>query len=203
MLHTVAYLELRPQTLAPALKCVERWLSREGRVGALHACWYSNLGPANRIMVWRGFDGEEVLIEEQHRLARSDDPFGAADYLAGLSSDVFREIDFVGPPSHAVRGPLFEVRDYVLRPDGLARLFELWRAGLPARLALAPWVTALYSLAGATPRVLHMYPWESLTQRNAIRDGATAVNWPPRDAPMQINLQEATIYLASAVSPIQ
>jgi hypothetical protein len=203
MFHAIAYLDLRPQTLVPALKGVERWLRDEDRAGTLHACWYSNLGPVNRVLVWHGFDGEEDLIQQQIRLAGSDNPYGVADYLAGLSSNIFRQIDFVGPPSHDVRGPLFEVRDYVLKPDGLARLFELWRAGLPARLALAPWVTALYSLSGATPRVLHIYPWDSLAQRNAVRDGAAAVHWPPRDAPKQIDRQEATIYLASAVSPIQ
>jgi len=203
MLHAVTYIELRPQTVAAALKGVQRWLRGEGRAGTLHACWYSNLGPANRILVWRGFDGEEALIDEQFRLAGSNDPFGAADYIAGLSNNIFREIDFVGPPSHDVRGPLFEVRDYLLKPDGLERLFALWRGGLPARLALAPWVTALYALSGAVPRVLHIYPWQSLAHRNSIRDGAAAVDWPPRDAPRQIDRQEATIYLASAISPIQ
>jgi hypothetical protein len=203
MIHVVTYLELRPRTTAPALKGVERWLRGDGKAGTLHACWYSNLGPANRILVWRGFDDAEALVQEQLRHAGSSDSYGAADYLAGLSSNIFHEIDFVGPPSPDVRGPLFEVRDYVLRFDGLDRLFDLWRPALPGRLALAPWVTALYSLTGAAPRVLHIYPWASLAQRDAVRDGARAVGWPPLDAPKQIERQESTIYLASADSPIQ
>ena len=203
MIHVVTYLDLRPQTIAPALKGVERWLRGEGKRGTLHACWYSNLGATNRILVWRGFDDSDALVQEQLRLVSGADPFGAGEYIAGLSSNIFHEIDFVGPPSHEVRGPLFEVRDYVLRFDGLDRLFDLWRPALPARLALAPWVTALYSLTGAAPRVLHIYPWASLAQRNAVRDGAQAVGWPPPDAPKQIERQESTIYLASATSPLQ
>lgn len=203
MIHAVTYLNLRPQTTAAALKGVERWLCKEGKAGTLHACWSSNLGPVNRIMVWRGFDGEEELIREQFRLARSADPYGVSDYLAGLTSNIFNEIEFVGPPSHDTSGSLFEVRDYVLRLEGLSRLFDLWRAGLPARLALAPWLTALYSLSGPLPRILHIYPWASLEQRSSIRDGAQAVGWPPRDAPKLVERQEATIYLASVISPIQ
>jgi hypothetical protein len=203
MLHVVTYLDLRPQTIAPALKGVERWLRGEGKAGMLHACWYANLGSTNRILVWRSFGDSDVLMQEQLRQVRSADPFGAGDYTAGLSSNIFHEIDFVGPPSHEVRGPLFEVRDYVLRFDGLTRLFDLWRPALPARLALAPWVTALYALTGPSPRVLHIYPWASLAQRNAVRDGAQAVGWPPPDAPKQIERQESTIYLAAAGSPVQ
>lgn len=203
MIHVVTYLDLHPQTTAPALKGVERWLRHEGKGGTLYACWYANLGPANRILVWRGFEGADALVQEQLGQVRSSDPYGVSDYLVNLSSNIFHEIDFVGPPSYNVRGPLFEVRDYVLKLDGLDRLFDLWRPALPARLALAPWLTALYSLTGAAPRVLHIYPWASLAERNVVRDGAQPVGWPPPGAPKQIERQESTIYLASAASPIQ
>ena len=202
MIHTVTYLNLRPQTTAAALKGVERWLRGEGRDGRLFACWYSKLGQVNRILVWHGFETEAELMRRQIALARSPDPYGAAEYLVGLSSNVFHEIDFIGTASVDARGPLFEVRDYVMRLDGLTNLLDLWRAGLPARLNVAPWVTAMYSLTGAAPRVLHIYPWASLEQRSDVRDRAQSVGWPPRDAPKHIGRQEATIYLASALSPL-
>lgn len=203
MLHAITYLELRPQTLAPALDGVERWLGGEGRDGTLIACWYASLGPANRVLVWRGFDDHDGLIDAQLRVAASADPYGVGEHLAGLDSNVFHEIDFVGPPARDVEGPLFEVRDYVLKLDRLPRLLDLWRDALPARLALAPWMTALFALSGAAPRVLHIYPWPNLERRNAIRDSARSVGWPPPEAPQQIDWQESTIYRAAACSPVQ
>jgi hypothetical protein len=98
---------------------------------------------------------------------------------------------------------LFEVRDYVTKPDGLGSLLELWRPALPARLQLAPWVTAMYALSGKAPRLLHIYPWASLEQRAATRDAVRAIGWPPPGAPGQILDQETTIYLAAAFSPLQ
>jgi hypothetical protein len=201
MIHSVAYLDLQPQTAAAALKGVERWLRSES-VGTLYACWYSSLGPLSRIMIWRGFETPDDATREAINLAKSINPYGAGEFLAGVSSNIFHEIDFAGPLTLGKRGPLFEVRDYVMNLDGLSTLMDLWRPTLPARLKIAPWVTAMYALTGTTPRVLHIYPWVSLDHRSAVRDAAATIGWPPRGAPAQISSQTATIYLASALSPL-
>jgi NIPSNAP protein len=202
MIDDIVIADLKAGAAEAALGRLERWLKGSSAADALYACWYSTIGPANRIFLWRGFSNEESLDRERTTLAMSADPYGLGDVLTNVSANTFRRIAFHSDFTTDIRGPLFEVRDYLLRPDTLSHLFDLWRPNLPARLALAPWVTAMYALTGPAPRVLHIYPWQSLEQRNAVRDGAQKVGWPPRDAPAQIATQLATIYLPAGFSPL-
>jgi hypothetical protein len=201
--QAVSYLGLRPQTTTAALGAIERWLAREEDSGTLKACWHSRLGVGDRILLWRSFENADQFDDAMLRLSTSSDPFGTGEHLDSLGTNAFRTVPFAGPISAAVRGPLFEVRDYTMKPDGLGNLLALWRPLLPARLQLAPWVTAMYALSGKAPRVLHIYPWASLDERARTRDAAQAVGWPPAGAPAQILVQETTIYLAAPFSPVQ
>lgn len=200
--HRVAYLDLAPQTMAAALAGIGQWLREEGSPGTLRACWHSVVGPLDRILLWHSFADASSFDAAGLALAGSRNPFGVADVLRGLSINGFRKVPFAGEIPERSDGPLFEVRDYVLKPDGLSTMMELWRPLLPARLALAPWITAMYGLTGEAPRMLHIYPWRDLGERMAIRDGAQAVGWPPTDAPRQILEQNAAIYRAAAFSPL-
>ncbi|RDJ26947.1 NIPSNAP family protein [Bosea caraganae] len=201
-LHWVAYLDLKPQMTAAALAGIGQWLQGDGSAGRLRACWYSVLGPAHRILLWRSFDGAAALDAAGLELACSDNPYGVGDCLVRLSGNAFRKVPFAGDLPETSAGPFFELRDYTLKLDGLDKLMELWRPLLPARLSLAPWVTAMYALTGTAPRMLHIYPWTSLEQRTEIRDGAAAIGWPPAEAPRQILHQDVTIYRAAEFSPL-
>lgn len=201
-MHWVAYLDLKPQMTQAALAGIGQWLRDKRQDGRLRACWYSVMGPAHRILLWRSFPNAAALDAAALELARSADPYGVGGCLTGLSGNAFRRVPFAGDVPETSAGPFFELRDYTLKPDGLGRLMELWRPLLEARLRLAPWVTAMYALTGTAPRMLHIYPWSSLEQRAEIRDGAAAVGWPPTEAPRQILNQEATIYRAAEFSPL-
>src|ERR1019366_10422512 len=116
--------------------------------------------------------------------------------------DSFLCCPFVDAPSTEVRGRLFEIRDYLMKPGGLMPLLDLWRLLLPARLQLSPLFAALYAVSGPVPRLLHIYPWPSLEERARVRNGARDIGWPPPGAPQHILTQEATIYLPAAFSPV-
>lgn len=199
-LYDVTVLRVRPGGTPAALASLESTLARNA---SLCACWYSELGPVNRVLLLRRFaDPGALHASREHAMAQSD-PFRLGELLAGWSSDAFLHCPGVPELSTAVRGPWFEVRDYELTPGGLAPLLDLWRPALPARLALAPMLTALYAVSGRMPRFLHLYPWASLEERSRVRGAARGAGWPPAGAHVHVAAQETTIYQAAAFSPLR
>ena len=97
-----------------------------------------------------------------------------------MELDAYAPLDFVPPVETGARGPFYEVRTYVTRPNGLVPTIEAWREQLPARCALSPLLIAMHTLDGPT-RFTHIWPYPSMDQRGSIR--STAIErgiWPPR-----------------------
>jgi hypothetical protein len=62
----------------------------------------------------------------------------------------------------------------------------------------------MYSLDGAMPRFVHIWPYPSLDERQRLRSEAVKMGiWPPPSGPDQLLAQQADIYLAAAFSPIR
>ena len=201
--YDVTILRMRPGTTAAALAGVERWLGEHRQAATLYACWYSELGPVNRILLLRGFADVPALQEHREAVLAQSDPFGVREHLVDFASDAFRHCPGVPELTTDAHGPWFEVRDYDLVPGGLAPLLDLWRPALPARLALAPMLTALYAVSGRMPRFLPLYPWRSHEERLDVRIAARGAGWPPAGAHRHVAAQETTIYQAAAFSPIR
>jgi hypothetical protein len=198
VIYDVTVLRVRPGSTPAALAALER---RHAGDASLLACWYSELGPVGRILLLRVQADAAALHALREATVADPDPFGLGDHLAGFSSDAFLRRPGVPEMTAGARGPWFEVRDYDLAPGGLLPLLDLWRPALPARLAIAPMLTALYAVSGRMPRFLHLYPWPSLEERARVRHAARAVGWPPAGAHRHIVAQETTIYQAAPFSP--
>lgn len=201
MIYDVMHVRGRPGTTPVVLQALERWLAAQSE-GKLVACWYSELGPVNRVLLLRTYDDVGALHAHRERAMAETNPYGIAEHATGIESDAFAQCAGVPAPASGTQGPWFEVRDYRMHMNGLAPLLELWRPVLPARLALAPVVTAMYALSGRMPRLLHIYPWPSLEERARVRGAARGVGWPPAGVHAHIAEQETTVYLAAPFSPL-
>ncbi|MGQ0676942.1 MAG: NIPSNAP family protein [Rhodospirillales bacterium] len=200
----VTVVALRPGTNAAALKRLGETLAAPGARGRLLACWYSDIGALNQIMVVRGFASERALSEDRKALALGGDPFGLGDIMAACDSDRFVPFDFVPPMRPGKVGPVFEVRTYLTKPDGLAGTVEIWRKHLPARLKLSPILTAMHALGGATPRFMHVWPYPDMNARQAIRAEAVKQGvWPPPGGAGRLQTMRSDIYFAADFSPIR
>jgi hypothetical protein len=103
-----------------------------------------------------------------------------------------------------VFGPCYEVRTYLLRPDGLTPTVELWRKAVPGRSTVSPVLAAMTSVTGAVTRFMHIWPYKSFDERARLRDKAVADGvWPPPGGPGYLLSQQVDIYLPAGFSPMK
>jgi NIPSNAP len=204
MRYDVTTLVLQPGTTPKALPRLEQWLRETRLRGKLLACWFSELGALNQILLIREYDNEPEIFVDRELIVRGANPYGVTDMVSAVSSDTYVPFPFMPPMPIGAMGPFFEVRTYALRTAGLAKTIELWQAAVPNRAKLSPLLAAMYSLSGALPRFVHIWPYTSLDQRQSLRSEAVRTGvWPPPGGPDQLLAQQADIFLAAAFSPIR
>jgi len=204
MHYDVTILTVRPGTTPKALPRVEQWLRETQSAGELLACWFTELGALNLIMLIRAYTNEAAVSTDRDAVARSRKPYGIADLTVAASSDSYKPFPFIASMQAGSIGPVFEVRTYVLKPDGLAPTIDLWKTAVPNRAKLSPLLSAMYSLGGGMPRFMHIWPYKSLDERQRIRGEAVKIGvWPPPGGPDYLLSQQADIFFAAPFSPIR
>jgi hypothetical protein len=203
MHYDVTILSVLPGTTPKALPQLNQWLSNTRLGGKLLACWFSELGALNQILLIHEYDSEPAIAVDRDAIVRSGNPYGVADMITAASSDTYASFPFLPPMQARSAGPFFEVRTYLLKPAGLDKTIELWRATVPNRVKLSPLLAAMYSLSGGVPRFMHIWPYASLDERQTVRGEAVKIGvWPPPGGPDQLLAQQADIFLAAPFSPI-
>jgi hypothetical protein len=199
--YEIATVTARPGTHPQALAVLEKTL---GDDPSLLACWYSEIGALNRILIIRKAADAAATIDNRLATLSARSPFGIAEFITELSLDTYVSFDFMPPLQAGTFGPCYEVRHYGLKPDGLAPTIELWRKAVPARARVSPVLAAMVAVTGAAIRFLHIWPYKSFDERARLRAKAVADGvWPPPGGPSHLISQQADIYLPAAFSPLQ
>jgi hypothetical protein len=168
----------------------------------LLACWFSDIGAVNQIMIIRNIVNAAATLDSRAAALTSSDPFGVGEFIVGMAMDVYTALDFVAPMQPGAYGPVYEVRTYELKPGGVPATVEAWRKAVPARLKISPVLAAMTSATGAVPRFLHVWPYKSFDERARLREKAIADGvWPPPGGPALLVSQQVDIYLPAAFSP--
>ena len=135
---------------------------------------------------------------------RKGEFIGCLHLICGMSSDTFVQFPFLPAIKPGQYGPIFEVRTYLLKPNGLAPTIEAWTKSAPGRQKLSPILAAMYSVTGETTRFMHIWPYPSLdvranTRKTAIETGV----WPPPGGPDHLLTMHTDIFLPASFSPIR
>ena len=176
--------------------------------GPLLGCWMSDIGRLNQMWVLRGFASREALADERVRVRASASPFGCGDLALAQQSAGYEAFDWMPPvqPSavSGIRGPVYEIREYGIKPGGVAPTVELWRQAMPARAAILRCVVAMVALDGPL-RFTNIWAYASLDARTKARGDAVAQGiWPPKGGPAHLTTSMVSIIaLPMAVSPLQ
>ena len=199
--YDVTILTVRPGTHPQALAILGKSLINDA---ALLACWYSDIGTINQILLIRTAADAAATIDARFAALNSDNPFGIREYITGMAMDTYVSFDFVAPMRPGDFGPCYEVRNYVLKPDGLAPTMNVWRGAVPRRVTVSPLLAAMTSVTGAVTRFMHIWPYKSLDERARLRDKAVADGvWPPPGGPGHLASQQVDIYLPASFSPLR
>ena len=199
--YDVIIATVRPGTHSQALAAIENTLTNDQ---GLLACWYSDIGALNRVLIVRKSDDAAKVVENRFAALNARSPFGIGEFTTELSLDTYVPFDFMPPLRPGVHGPCYEVRSYVLKPDGLAPTIELWRKAVPARARVSPVLAAMVAVSGTAIRFMHIWPYKSYNERARLREKAVADGvWPPPGGPGHLISQQADIYLPATFSPLR
>src|ERR1700680_2892507 len=136
MLYDVTILAVRPGGTPKSLPQLNAWITANKGRGELLACWYTEIGTLNRVLVIRGYADEASLGADRAALAAREDCFGVGDLLSGVETDTYVSLPFIEPIKAGSYGPVYEVRTYLLKPGGLAGTTEAWRKTGAGRMKL-------------------------------------------------------------------
>jgi NIPSNAP len=199
--YDVTTIAVRPGTHPKALAILGKSLISDTK---LLACWYSEIGTINQILLIRDAAEPATILTARYAALNAANPFGLREFITGLTIDTYASFDFIAPMRPGALGPVFEVRNYVLKPDGLAPTVELWRKAVPDRSKISPLLAAMISVTGAAKRFMHIWPYRTLDERTRLRDKAAAEGvWPPPGGPGHIASQQVDIYLPAPFSPMR
>lgn len=202
MHYDVTIITVRPGTEHKALARLKETVpSLMG--GELLACWRSDIGALNRILLIRAAP-DVARIHADRETAAERSPLGVAEYIEALSMDTYASFPFMQPMQAGQYGPVFEVRTYVLKPDGVAATIELWRQWVPGRTTLSPLLAAMHSITGTVTRFIHIWPYASVDERSRLRAKALSDKvWPPPGGPDHLQTMQSDIYVPADFSPIR
>ena len=206
MPYDVTLITIRPATIGEALPALEAWLRANPKKGEFLACWTSEIGALNQILLLHHYTSESDLAADRDGIVRTDNPLGIGEFTADMAMDSYNLFPFLGPIKPGQYGPVFEVRSYVLKPEGLPLTIERWRKALPARQKLSSPLGAMYSTTGAVTRFVHIWPYPDLNERTRVRGEAINTGvWPPPSGggPSLLVSQRTDIFLPAAFSPIR
>ena len=206
MYYELATMTLPFGTAAQAAQHVQTF-SAQGK-GELLACWFTDIGVLNQMLVLRGFDTLEDLKSERERTQLNASPFGCGEIFLNLEQHSYQGFPWMKPvrptAQSGIEGPFYEIRTYGIKPGGVQATIDLWEQAVPAREKLSPCVVAMVALDGPL-RFTNIWAYPSLDARTKARADSVAQGiWPPKGGPAHLTTQmSSTIALATAVSPLK
>ena len=201
--------ELRTYTtkvgaLPRVLKAFDERIERRLQYSPLAGFWYTDIGPLNQVVHLWPYESLEQRAEVRASFAADPDwPPPIMDDLVDMSSDLIVPFASVETVTSGRLGPIYELRSYLLEPGTGPAVNEVWDSKLEARGRLSRPLLIGTTEFGTLNKLIHIWPYESLEQRAAIRAKAVETKvWPPPTAPQIRNMQNL-IMLPTRFSPLQ
>jgi len=204
--------DLKPGSLPEVEKRFGEAYEKRKKYSELFAFWHTEIGPLNQIIhVWPYKDLEERNKVRAAAIADKVWPPATGEFLTAQRTDIFIPAAFCTPAKPGKVGPYFEMRTYTYAPGALPNVLENWGAALPDRAKLSAPCFVGYSELGGLNKWLHIWPYASIEQRNAVRDQARDAGiWPPSAVAAKSGkksipyvAQENKIAMPAKFSPLQ
>ena len=99
---------------------------------------------------------------------------------------------------------IYEVRTYVLKPGSVATFEENFAAALPHREKYSKLGAFWHTEIGPLNQVIHVWPYESVEERNSVRaEAGKDPNWPPKNDPdMYVSMNSEIFNPAPFMRPL-
>ena len=193
-----------PDTLKAFATCIEKRQSLSPLLGL----WYTEVGPLNQIIhIWK-YDNANHRAEVRAEAIKHDWwPPKIRPYLLRQHVEICIPWDFSPIPEPGDHGPYYEMRSYMVRPGYMSQSKERWRHAIHERMERSPMSVVMETDIGDASKIIHIWPYKSLDERQAVRDKVLADGlWPPTPNPgdeLEVQTQENKIMLPAQFSPMR
>jgi hypothetical protein len=203
MAYDVTLVSVRPGTMPQALPKLQESLASSA--GKLLACWTTDVGALNQVMIIREYASSEAAAADREAMVMNANPLGVGEFAISATTDTYVPFKFLPALQAGTFGPFFEVRTYLLKPGVATGNSERWEKAIPERIKRSPVLTGMLSVSGLTTQFIHIWPYKSMDERYSVRTQAVKDGiWPPPGGGQATLLnQKNDIYVPTAFSPIK
>jgi hypothetical protein len=204
MLYDLTILSLLPGTLGAVLPILPTTYADFSKSGTTIGAFSCEFGVLNRFAFITAYERVEALVEERARLMTTEDAYGIAPYLGGVVSTAFKPLFFMGDIETGSFGPFYEFRTYTLAPNGLPETAEAWSKVVPRRNEISKVLTVMASIEEGPQKMVHIYPYASIADRQAARAQASKEGiWPPPGGSAKLTALQNELFVATAYSALK
>ena len=205
MIYEIRTYGLTPGSVAEVEKRFGEAYPHRKKYSELAAFWHTEIGPLNEIIhVWPYQDlGERSRVRAE--VAKEPNwPPKLSEFILTMHSEILVPFPFSPLLRPGKLGPIYEIRIYTVKSGALPEIMKAWEPKLPERMKLSPLAVAGGVDVGEANRFIHIWAYNSLDQREAIRVQARQLGiWPPGGSAGRLLTQSNKIVVPAAFSPMQ
>lgn len=205
MIYEVRTYQLKPRCVPEFMDVFSDAYTRREKLSKISGFFYTDIGSLNEVIhIWPYKD----LAEREKKRARSQDkkyrwPPKVTHLAEQMRSEIFIPSPFTPVMAKGSFGPVFEWREYQILPGMMPEVYRNWEKKLTKRLELSPLVIAMHTDIGGLSKFVHIWGYESLDHRAAVRAEAVAKGiWPPKGRKETLQSQSNKVILAAPFSPV-
>ena len=211
MIYEMRTYDLKPRSLPEVEKRFGEQYEKRKKYSELTAFFHTEIGPLNQIIhIWGYKDLEERNKIREAAVKDGVWPPKISEFIVSQRSEIMLPFSFMKHPTGKM-GPFFEVRTYHFAGGELPTIKKNWESAIDVRLQFGPVFAVWHTEIGKVNTFQHIWPYESLNQRQEIRKKAQATgNWPAgkkaeKEGGRDYNLvmQENKIVMPAPFSPVQ
>ncbi len=205
MIYEIRTYRIKPGSLAEVEKRYGEAYEYRKKYSPLAAFWHTEVGPLNEIIhVWGYADAAERARVRAEAAKEPNWPPKIQEFITHMQSEILVPFSFIPPLKPGKMGPIYEMRYYAIKPGTLPALIKRWESKIDERMKLSPVAMAGHVEFGEANRFIHVWAYESMDQRMAVRSKAREMGvWPPPGGGDTLLAQANKIMLPSAFSPVQ
>jgi hypothetical protein len=201
--------EMRTYTLKPGsvAEFEKRWapmVEARQKLSPLAGLWHTEVGPLNEMIhIWPYESVEERNRIRAQAVEQGIWPPNTRDLIVKQRSEILTPAPFMRPMEPRQLGNIYEMRIYTYQTGAIPEVIKRWSEALPHREKFSPLAACWYSEFGELNRWIHLWPYESMAERDRIRAEAVKDGrWPANTREWMVS-QETKILVPAAFSPMR
>ena len=205
MIYEVRTYGLVPRSLAEIEKRFGEAYEYRKKYSELPAFWHTEIGSLNEIIhVWPYQDMDERTRVRAESAKDPNWPPKTSDFIRVMHSEILVPFPFSPLFKPGKFGPIYEIRIYTVKAGTMPEIMKAWEPKLPGRMKLSPLAVVGAVDLGEANRLIHIWPYSSFDQRDAIRSQVRQLGvWPPTGIAEPPLTQMNKIVLPASFSPMQ